>query len=395
MQRKSAFTSGGLPGKLADCSSRDPESRIARSTSSRGIRLGGSAKQARDRHFQAILPLRGKIRAALNVEKARLDRILENNEIQNIVTALGTIGADHHRGRVSGPLAAALSWGWPSERKVAFTTTSHDLASGLVYLLSSFGVVASRSERAPDSTERTIRDAPCVSRSRVHTISISAREDLNTLRSVWIDHPNGPALAERLDAGTDRPQNRAFQSLKGDLMALPVRSIEEVEATNGYVYDFSVETDENFVRMGGLCCHNTDADDGAHIRTLLLTFFYRQLRPLIEQGYVYIAMPPLYRIQQSKDEYYLWTDEAMREKMAELRANGKAKPSLQRYKGLGEMNPEQLWTTTMDPETRKLQQVSIDDAASADHTFSTLMGDSVEPRRKFIERNAKYATIDV
>jgi DNA gyrase subunit B len=290
-----------------------------------------------------------------------------------------------------------LGDGTVSERKVSFTTTSRDLASGLVYLLSSFGVVASRSERAPDSTERTIRNEPCVSRSRVHTVTISAREDLRTLRSVWIDHPKGPALAERLEIGTDSPSNRAFQSLDGDLMALPIRSIEEVEATNGHVYDFSVETDENFIAgMGGLCCHNTDADvDGAHIRTLLLTFFYRQLRPLIEQGYVYIAMPPLYRIQQSKDEYYLWTDEQMREKMAELRANGKAKPSLQRYKGLGEMNPEQLWTTTMNPETRKLQQVSIDDAASADHTFSTLMGDAVEPRRKFIERNAKYATIDV
>ncbi|MFO8231153.1 MAG: DNA gyrase subunit B [Longimonas sp.] len=290
-----------------------------------------------------------------------------------------------------------LGDGTVSERKVSFTTTSRDLASGLVYLLGSFGVVASRSERAPDPTERTIRNEPCVSRSRVHTVTISAREDLHTLRSVWIDHPKGPALAERLKTGSDCPSNRAFQRLDGDLMALPIRSIEEVEATNGYVYDFSVETDENFVAgMGGLCCHNTDADvDGAHIRTLLLTFFYRQLRPLIEQGYVYIAMPPLYRIQQSKDEYYLWTDEQMREKMAELRANGKAKPSLQRYKGLGEMNPEQLWTTTMNPETRKLQQVSINDAASADHTFSTLMGDSVEPRRKFIERNAKYATIDV
>ncbi|MGM0705094.1 MAG: toprim domain-containing protein, partial [Bacteroidota bacterium] len=206
-------------------------------------------KQARDRHFQAILPLRGKI---LNVEKARLDRILENNEIQNIVTALGT----------------------------GLTTTEEEFD---------------------------------LSRLRYHRITIM-----------------------------------------------------------------------------------TDADvDGAHIRTLLLTFFYRQLRPLIEQGYLYIAMPPLYRIQQNKDEYYIWTDEQMRKKMTELRANGKSAPSLQRYKGLGEMNPEQLWTTTMDPDTRKLQQVSIDDAASADHTFSTLMGDSVEPRRKFIERNAKYATIDV
>jgi len=139
----------------------------------------------------------------------------------------------------------------------------------------------------------------------------------------------------------------------------------------------------------------TDADvDGAHIRSLLLTFFYRQLRPLIEKGNIYIALPPLYRIQNGSHEIYCWTDEEMRERMKELRADGK-KPSLQRYKGLGEMNPEQLWTTTMNPETRKIQQVTIDDAAAADRLFSTLMGDSVEPRREFIERNAKYATIDV
>jgi DNA gyrase subunit B len=133
--------------------------------------------------------------------------------------------------------------------------------------------------------------------------------------------------------------------------------------------------------------------DGAHIRTLLLTFFYRQLRPLIEQGFIYIALPPLYRVQNGRQEQYAWSDDEMREIMTDLRGQNK-KPSLQRYKGLGEMNPEQLWTTTMDPDTRMVQQVTIDDAATADRIFSTLMGDSVEPRRKFIERNAKYATID-
>ena len=245
VQRKNAFTGGGLPGKLADCSSRDPsESELYLVE---GDSAGGSAKQARDRHFQAILPLRGKI---LNVEKARLDRILENNEIKNIVTALGT------------------------------------------------GI---------SSTEEEFD----ISRLRYHKIILM-----------------------------------------------------------------------------------TDADvDGAHIRTLLLTFFYRQLRPLLEQGYIYIALPPLYRIQSGRDEQYLWTDDDMREAMKELRAEGK-KPGLQRYKGLGEMNPEQLWTTTMAPETRMVQRVTIDDAATADRVFSTLMGGAVEPRRKFIERNAKYATID-
>jgi DNA gyrase subunit B len=245
VQRKNAFSSGSLPGKLADCSSRKPEE--SELCLVEGDSAGGSAKQARDRHFQAILPLRGKI---LNVEKARLDRILEHDQIQNIVTALGT----------------------------GLTSTEEEFD---------------------------------MSEIRYHKI----------------------------------------------------------------------------VMM-------TDADvDGAHIRSLLLTFFYRQLRPLIEKGNIYIALPPLYRIQNGSQEIYCWTDEEMQERMRELRADGK-NPSMQRYKGLGEMNPEQLWTTTMNPETRKIQQVTIEDAAAADRLFSTLMGDSVEPRRKFIERNAKYATID-
>ncbi|PQJ33557.1 DNA gyrase subunit B [Salinibacter sp. 10B] len=245
VQRKNAFSGGGLPGKLADCSTRNPEEGELYLVE--GDSAGGSAKQARDRHFQAILPLRGKI---LNVEKARLDRILEHDQIQNIVTALGT----------------------------GLTSTEEEFD---------------------------------LSEMRYHKI----------------------------------------------------------------------------VMM-------TDADvDGAHIRSLLLTFFYRQLRPLIEKGNIYIALPPLYRIQSGGNEIYCWTDDEMRARMKELRADGKS-PSLQRYKGLGEMNPEQLWTTTMNPETRKIQQVTIEDAAAADRLFSTLMGDSVEPRRKFIERNAKYATID-
>ena len=246
VQRKNAFTGGGLPGKLADCTSRDPEESELYLVE--GDSAGGSAKQARDRHFQAILPLRGKI---LNVEKARLDRILENNEIKNMVTALGT----------------------------GLTSTEEEFD---------------------------------LSRLRYHKIVLM-----------------------------------------------------------------------------------TDADvDGAHIRTLLLTFIYRQLRPLLEKGFIYIALPPLYRINYGRNEEYLWTDGDMQRRMRELREDGKS-PGLQRYKGLGEMNPEQLWTTTMDPETRKTQQVTIEDAAAADKIFSTLMGDDVEPRRKFIERNAKYATIDV
>ncbi len=247
VQRKSAFGSGGLPGKLADCSSRNAEE--CEIYLVEGDSAGGSAKQARDRHFQAILPLRGKI---LNVEKARLDKVLANEEIKNIVTALGTglgVGDEHFD----------------------------------------------------------------VTKLRYHKVIIM-----------------------------------------------------------------------------------TDADvDGAHIRTLLLTFFYRQLRPLIDNGHMYIAVPPLFKLKRGKKEQYLWNEDALSVALKEMEESGKGKTTIQRYKGLGEMNPDQLWDTTMDPEKRILQLVTIDDAAAVDRIFSTLMGDVVEPRRKFIERNARYATLDV
>lgn len=247
VQRKNAFSSGGLPGKLADCASRSPEESELYLVE--GDSAGGSAKQARDRQFQAILPLRGKI---LNVEKARLDRILENEEIKNIITALGT---------------------------------------------------------------------------------------------------NLPIGEEELNV----------EKLRYHKVLLM-----------------------------------TDADvDGAHIRTLLLTFFYRHLRTLIDYGHVYIALPPLYKAKQGRHEEYCWTDDALQDILSEMRSNGGGKISIQRYKGLGEMNPAQLWDTTMNPSTRQLQQVSVENAAAADRIFSTLMGDMVEPRRRFIEENARYATIDV
>ena len=238
-RKKSALEGNVLPGKLADCSLSDPA--LCELYLVEGDSAGGSAKQGRDRSFQAILPLRGKI---INVEKARIDKVLSNEEIRTMITAIGT----------------------------------------------------------------GIKDDFQIEQSRYHKIIIM-----------------------------------------------------------------------------------TDADvDGAHIRTLLLTFFFRQMRELIDAGYMYIAQPPLYRLAKGKDEQYVYSEEERDAYMARM-GNGDGKTvAIQRYKGLGEMNPDQLWDTTMDPERRTLLKVGMDDAVEADRIFQMLMGDAVEPRRLFIESNAKF-----
>jgi DNA gyrase subunit B len=250
VQRKSSLSSTGLPGKLADCSETDPSK--CEIYLVEGDSAGGTAKQGRNRSFQAILPLRGKI---LNVEKAMVHKIFENEEIKNMFTALG--------------------------------------------------------------------------------VSIGTEEDSKALNITKIRY-------------------------------------------------------HKIVIM-------TDADvDGSHITTLILTFFFRYMKELIEQGYVYIATPPLYLVKKGKDQRYAWTEEDRLAAVSDMSKDGKDSGiNIQRYKGLGEMNAEQLWSTTMNPEFRTLRQVTIDSAAVADQIFSMLMGDEVPPRREFIEKNAKYARIDI
>ena len=248
VQRKTVLTGGGLPGKLADCSERDPER--CELYLVEGDSAGGTAKQGRDRSYQAILPLRGKI---LNVEKAMEHKIYENEEIRNMYTALG--------------------------------------------------------------------------------VTVGTTED---------------------------PKALNIQKLRYHKLIIM-----------------------------------TDADvDGSHIATLILTFIFRYMKELVQNGYVYIAQPPLYLVKKGKDQEYAYSDEQRKGLITKLGGGKDDSVTIQRYKGLGEMNADQLWETTMDPSRRTLKQVTIESAAEADRIFSMLMGDDVAPRREFIETHAKYAKID-
>lgn len=286
---------------------------------------------------------------------------------------------------VSEPLQLAflegyfLGDGTIAEGHISFTTNGKLLKDGLLYLLGQLGLIATTTEHQPNLPE----SVPIQTRYPYYTISLCQKQQLANCKQIWQRHPNAKKLEDHLEK--PRQQKPDYFPISEDLMGLRVVDQQAVELTGNYVYDFSVEGDENFIcGVGGLCAHNTDADvDGAHIRTLLLTFFYRYQRALIEQGYVYIACPPLYKVERGKQHYYCYSDREMQNLIREFPSN--ANYTLQRFKGLGEMMPLQLWETTMNPESRILKRVQIEDAAEADRIFTVLMGDRVAPRREFIE----------
>jgi DNA gyrase subunit B len=286
-----------------------------------------------------------------------------------------------------------LGDGTLSDHTLAMTTTSAPLKDGLLYLLGQLGIVATHSFIGKQS------NALIESKNDHYTISIGHKEQIERCRKVWSRHWNAGLLEEHLA----RPSaiSPSYVSISDDLIGLKVVKAEEVERIGEYVYDFSVQDDENFIcGVGGLCAHNTDADvDGAHIRTLLLTFLFRYMQPVIQNGHLYIAQPPIFRLEYKKQSKYFYPEAGVKEDALLSRALTNypepQKVQVSRYKGLGEMNPEQLWETTLDPARRTMLQVTIDDAAEADSIFTMLMGDEVPPRRKFITTHARDAKLDV
>jgi DNA gyrase subunit B len=267
-------------------------------------------------------------------------------------------------------------------------TNSPDLKEGLLYLFGQLGLVMGTTAYQP----RAASDPRIQTKQPFFALNVSGKHQLRRCEPMWHRH----ASAARLQAYLARPSYPlpAYRDLGADLIGLEVVSAEEIAPIGEYVYDLSVQDDENFVcGSGGLCAHNTDADvDGAHIRTLLLTFFFRQMRQVVTDGYLYIAQPPLFKISHGKEIYYAQSEAQRDEAIAEIKEKHKnvREVDVQRYKGLGEMNPEQLWDTTMNPATRTLLRVNMDDAAQADEIFDMLMGDQVPPRKKFIQTHAKY-----
>lgn len=282
-----------------------------------------------------------------------------------------------------------LGDGTTAGKNISFTTVSKTLAEHLVFLLGQLGIIASTSVGDPSSYSNTTIQT----KHEVYQITVSGKEQLKQLRSIWHSHHNAYLVSRYLD----QPYRKspAYIPISNSLIGLPVKKVSRLPDKSQYVYDFSVDEDENFIcGFGGLCCHNTDADvDGEHIATLLLTFFYRHLPEIIDGGHLYLAQPPLYKLTVGKKVFYAYSDHDLNDLM---KKHGDGGPVIiQRYKGLGEMNPDQLWETTMNPQNRLLKKINTGDASEADRVFSMLMGEEVPPRRRFIQAYAQLATLDI